>query len=326
MKAVVYDHYGPPEVLRLAKVERPVPKPDEVLVKIHASTVNRLDAHTREANRSNGPLLSLISRLVSGPRRPRQPILGTELAGDVVAVGASVRRFAVGDQVFANTGFRFGTHAEFTAVPEGGRIALRPANMSLEEAAAVTDGGLNALWCLRKGTLRKDETILVFGASGSVGTAGIQLAKVFGARVTAVCSTKNVELVRSLGADEVIDYLRDDFIKNGNAYDVIFDAAGKLSFARCKRSLAPGGRYLATDGLVNLALALWTARFGEKKVIFAIPPRFTQEDMLFLKELIEAGRYRAVIDRRYPIEHVIEATRYVESGQKTGNVVLTIGY
>jgi NADPH:quinone reductase-like Zn-dependent oxidoreductase len=324
VRAAVYDHYGSPEVLRIAEVERPAPKDDEVLVKIHAATVNRSDAHTREANRSNGPLLMFVSRMLSGWSAPRQPILGTELAGEVVAIGESVRKFVVGDAVFAHTGFSFGAHAEYATVPENGRIALKPSNMSFEEAAAVTDGALNCLWCFRSANLRKDESILVYGASGSIGTAGVQLAKSFGARVTAVCNTKNVELVRSLGADEVIDYLKDDFTANGKAYDVIFDAVGKQSFGRTKNSLKPGGRYIATDHLGNIFLAAWTARFGEKRVIFAIPPRYTQEDLLFLKQLIEAGRYRAVIDRRYPLEQVVEATRYVETQQKVGNVVLTI--
>ena len=324
MKAVVYDHYGPPDVLRVADVERPVPADNEVLVRIHAATVNRSDAHTREANRSNGPLVMLISRMVSGWGGPRQRILGTELAGEVVAVGASVRKFVVGDEVFANTGFRFGAHAEYATVPQNGRIALKPSNMSFEEAAAVPDGALNCISCFRSANLGKGETILVYGASGSIGTAGVQLAKAFGANVTAVCNTKNVDLVGSLGADEVIDYLKDDFTKNGKTYDVIFDAVGKQSFGRSKGSLKRGGRYIATDHLGNIFLAAWTGRFGDKKVIFAIPPRYTQEDLVFLKQLIEAGKYRAVIDRRYALEQVVEATRYVETQQKVGNVVLTI--
>ncbi|HUE66984.1 MAG TPA: NAD(P)-dependent alcohol dehydrogenase, partial [Candidatus Acidoferrum sp.] len=194
-----------------------------------------------------------------------------------------------------------------------------------EEAAAVTDGALNCISCFRSANLRKDETILVYGASGSIGTAGVQLAKSFGAYVTAVCSTKNVELVRSLGADDVVDYEKDDFTRSGRTYDVIFDAVGKQSFGRSKGSLKPGGRYIATDHLGNVFLAAWTGRFGNKKVVFAIPPRYTQEDLLFLKQLIEAGKYRAVIDRRYPLEQVVEATKYVETQQKVGNVVLTVG-
>ena len=295
-----------------------------MLVRVIASTVNRADAHTREANRSNGPLVMTISRMVSGWRGPRQRILGTELAGEVVEVGASVKRFVVGDEVFANTGFRFGAHAEYATVREDGRIALKPSNMTFEEAAAVTDGALNCLWCFRNAGLREGETILVYGASGSIGTAGVQLAKTQGAHVTGITPTKNIELVRSLGADEVIDYLKDDFTKNGKTYDVIFDAVGKLSFARCKASLKARGRYIATDHLSNVFLAQWTRRFGERKVVFPIPPRYTQDDMLFLKQLIEAGKYRAVIDRRYPLEEVVEATRYVETGQKVGNVVLMI--
>jgi len=324
MRAVVYDRYGPPEVLRLEDVERPVPKADEVLVKIHATTVNRLDCHTREANRSTGLAISFVSRLVSGLGRPRQRILGSELAGEVEAVGAAVSEFGVGDRVFGTTGLRFGAHAEFSSVPESARIALMPTGISFTEAAPVCDGALNALTCLKQADLRKGRSILIYGASGAIGTAGVQLARHFGADVTAVCGTKNLELVKSLGADRVIDYTQEDFTRNGETYDVIFDAVGKHSFGRCTDSLNPRGLYLATDGLENLLLALWTSRSGDKKVIFQIPPRQTKQDVLFLKGLIETGKYRAVIDRRYPLEDVVEATRYVETEQKTGNVVLTI--
>ena len=265
----------------------------------------------------------LISRLISGIRRPKQRILGSEFAGEVEAAGASVSEFAVGDQVFGASGLRYSAHAEFMCMQEGALIAHKPTNMSFEEAAAVCDGVLNALWCLRLADLQKGQRLLIYGASGSIGTAGVQLAKYFGADITAVCSTKNLELVRSLGADRVIDYTQEDFTRNGQIYDVIFDAVGKHSFNLCKGSLNRGGSYLATDGLQNLILALWTSRFGDKKVMFKIPPRYTKKDILFLKELIEAGRYRAVIDRYYPIEDVVEATRYVETEQKTGNVVLT---
>lgn len=324
MRAVVYDRYGPPDVLRLADVEQPVPKEDEVLVKIHATTVTRADCETRDANRRSGLAVMLLSRSISGLRRPRQQILGTDMAGEVAAIGSAVSEFAVGDHVFGSSGFRFGAHAEFICMRESGRIAHMPAGMSFEEAATICDGGLNALWCLRQGALRKGQRILIYGASGAIGTAGVQLAKAFGAHVTGVCSTKNLDLVRSLGADEVVDYTREDFTKNGETYDVIFDAVGKHSFKRCKGSLKRGGRYLATDGFANLILALWTARMGDKKVVFSIPPRYTQQDVRFLKELIEAGTYRAVIDRRYPMEQVIEAARYVETERKTGNVVLTV--
>jgi NADPH:quinone reductase-like Zn-dependent oxidoreductase len=325
MKAVVYDQYGPPDVLRLEDVARPVPKDDEVLIRIHASTVNRLDVHTREANRKSGMAVSILSRLVSGLRRPRQRILGSEFAGEVEAVGTGVTQFAVGDRVFGNSGLRFGAHAEYMCVRESGRIAQMPAAASFEEAAPVSDGAFNALWCLRVGNLRMGQAILIYGASGAIGTAGVQLARYFGADITAVCSTKNVELMRSLGADRVVDYTMEDFTKNGETYDVIFDAVGKHSFKRCKDSLKPGGVYLATDGFRNLILALWTSRFGNKKVRFQLPPQYAQKDLVLLKELIEAGKYRAVIDRRYPLEAVAEAARYVETEQKTGNVVLAIG-
>ncbi len=324
MKAVVYDRYGPPDVLRLEDVERPVPKEDEVLVKIHATTVNRADVHTREANRRSGLAASVLSRLISGLRRPRHRILGREFAGEVVAVGAAVSEFAVGDRVFGLGGLTFGAHAEFMCIRENARIAQMPAGMSFEEAAPICDGALNALMCLKEADIRKGRRILIYGASGAIGTAGVQLARYFGADVTAVCGTKNLELVKSLGADRVIDYTKEDFTKNGQTYDVIFDAAGKRSFKQCRDSLEPGGLYLPTDGAVNILLALMPSRKGAKRVVFQLPPRQPKKDVLFLKELIEAGKFRPVIDRTYPLEDVIEATRYVETEQKTGNVVMTI--
>jgi NADPH:quinone reductase-like Zn-dependent oxidoreductase len=324
MKAVVYERYGPPEVLRIADVEQPVPKEDEVLIKVHATTVNRLDVHTREANRKGGVAVSLLSRLVSGLRRPRQPILGSEFAGEVEAVGATIKEFAVGDHVFGNSGLRFGAHAEFMCMRESARIAHMPAGMSFEKAAPITDGALNALTCLTAADLRSGRRILIYGASGAIGTAGVQLARHFDADVTAVCNTKNLELVKSLGADRVIDYTQEDFTKNGQTYHVIFDAVGKHSFKRCRGSLEPGGIYLPTDGFENLVLALWTPRFGDKKVVFQIPPRQTKQDVLFLKQLVEAGEFRPVIDRTRALEDVVEATRYVETEQKTGNVVLIV--
>jgi NADPH:quinone reductase-like Zn-dependent oxidoreductase len=324
MRAVVYDKYGPPDVLRLEEVAKPVPKEDEVLVRVHATTVTRADVHTREANRSSGRAMTLVSRLISGLRRPRQPILGREFAGEVEAVGAAVSEFAVGDRVFGLSGLTFGAHAEFMCMRESARIARMPAGMSFEDAAPICDGALNALMCLKQADLRKGRTILIYGASGAIGTAGVQLARYFGADITAVCSTKNLELVRSLGADAVIDYTQEDFTKNGQTYDVIFDAVGKLSFRRSRASLEPGGVYLPTDGPVNLMWALMPSRKGAKRVVFQIPPRQPKKDVLFLKELIEAGKFRPVIDRSYPLEDVIEATRYVETQQKTGNVVLTV--
>ena len=324
MRAVVYDRYGPPEVLRLEDVPQPVPNEDEVLIKIHATTVTRSDCGIRAANASSGLFVSFLSRLYSGVRRPKRRILGAELAGEVAAVGTTASEFAVGDRVFGTSAGRFGAHAEFICMRESAALAHKPAAMTFEEAAAVCDGAMLALGCLRQADLRKGRRILVYGASGSIGTAGVQLAKYFGADVTAVCSTKNAELARSLGADRVIDYTQQDFTKSGETYDVIFDAVGKLSFGRCRNSLRPGGIYLPTDGLWNLILVPLTSIVGDKKVRFAIPPRFAKKDVLFLKELIEAGKYRAVIDRTYPLEDVIDATRYVETERKTGNVVLTI--
>ena len=310
MRAVVYDRYGPPEVLRLEELERPVPEADEVLVKIHATTVTRTDTGLRSAE-------FFVSRFFTGLRRPKQKTLGLEFAGVVEAVGADVTEFAVGDEVF---GVRSGAHAEFVCVRESGALAHKPAGMSFDEAAAVCDGASLALACLRKADIREGTRVLVYGASGAVGTAGVQLAKNAGAHVTAVCNTKNVELVRSLGADEVIDYLNEDFTKRSELYDVIFDAVGKQSFRRCRRSLKPGGVFVATDpGFMWHVplLALLTKRIGKKKVAMGIT-RYAKEDVLFLKELVEAGKYRPVIDRRYPLEDVIEASKYVETGQKTG--------
>jgi NADPH:quinone reductase-like Zn-dependent oxidoreductase len=317
MRAVVHDRYGPPDVLRLEEVERPVPADDEVLVRIHATTVTRTDTGLRSAE-------FFISRFVTGLLRPKRKILGMELAGTVEAVGAAVKEFEVGHRVFGVTGS--GTHAEFICVPEGAALAQLPSGMTFEEAAAVCDGASLALACLRKAGSLNGRSVLVYGASGSVGTAGVQLAKHFGAHVTAVCNTKNLELVRSLGADEVIDYTREDFTENGETYDVIFDAVGKHSFRRCRRSLRPGGTYVDTDlGFMwNVpALALLTRWIGDKRVALGIT-KYTKADVLFLKELVEAGKYRAVIDRTYRLEDIVEATRYVETGQKTGNVVLTV--
>ena len=319
MRAVVHDKYGPPEVLRLEEVERPVPKDDEVLIKVHATTVNRTDTGLRSAE-------YFISRFLTGLLRPRRKIPGTELAGEVVAIGPAVTEFEVGDHVFGVSASTAGAHAEFICLRESAPLAHMPTGLPFEEAAAVADGVILALSYLRRVDLRKSPKIVIYGASGSIGTAGVQLAKHFGADVTAVCNTKNVELVRSLGADRVIDYTQEDFTKNGETYDFIFDAVGKLWFKRCRGSLKPGGIYGSTDlgpYSQNPFLALWTSRIGDKKVLFPIP-RYTKKDVLLVKELIEAGKYRAVIDRRYPLEDVVEANRYVETGQKTGNVVLTV--
>jgi len=317
MKAVVCDRYGPPEVLRLSDVERPAPGPDQVLIEIRATTVNRSDTETR---RGSPP----VARLLTGLRRPRHRILGSELAGVVEAAGPAVTGFSAGDEVFGVKAWTFGAHAEFVCMRESAALAHKPAGVGFEEAAAVCDGVILALMGLRPAEVRKGRSILVYGASGSIGTAAVQLSRYFGADVTAVCGTKNLELVRSLGADQVIDYTREDFTASGQTYDVIFDAVGKHSFRRCRDSLNSGGVYLATDHLSNLLLAQWT-RFGNKKVLFPIPPRYTKGDVLLLKGLMEAGQYRAVIDRRYPLTDVVQASRYVDTEQKTGNVVLTVG-
>jgi NADPH:quinone reductase-like Zn-dependent oxidoreductase len=316
MKAVVHDTYGPPEVLRVEEVARPDPQGDELLVRVHATSVTRTDTGVRSAE-------YFISRFVTGLFRPKRRILGLEFAGVVEAVGSSITEFEVGDEVF---GVRSGAHAEYVCVKESGAVARKPPSITFDEAAAVCDGAALALACLRKAGPLEGRSVVVYGASGSVGTAGVQLAKHFGAHVTAVCNTKNVELVRSLGADEVVDYEREDFTRNGKTYDVVFDAVGKHSFRRSRRSLRPGGTFVETDlGFMwHLPLlVLLTRRLGSKKVKLGVT-KYSKEDVLFLKELIEDGRYRAVIDRRYALDEVVDATKYVETGQKTGNVVLTV--
>ena len=316
MRAVVHDRYGPPDVLRLEDVERPVPGRGQVLVRVHAATVNRTDCHRRAAE-------PFVWRLIAGLRRPRRRILGSELAGEVATAGPGVTEFAVGDQVFGLSPWALGAHAEFACMAASGLIAGKPASVGFAEAAAICDGGLNALAALRRAGLRKGQRILIYGASGSIGTAAVQLARHIGADVTGVCNTRNVGTVRSLGAVRVIDYTKEDFTKNGRAYDVIYDAAGKHSFRRCKGSLAPGGIYLATDGLPNMARSLLTSWTRHRRVVFPMG-QHAKKDVLSLRQLAETGEYRAVIDRRYPLEQAAEAARYVETQQKTGNVVLII--
>jgi NADPH:quinone reductase-like Zn-dependent oxidoreductase len=312
MKAVICDRYGPAEILRIEEVEQPRPKDDEVLVKIHASTVNRSDAH----NRSGTPY---ISRVFHGVRRPNRRIPGSEFAGEVAEVGADVTEFSVGDRVFGTYPFfkvREGAHAEFMCIPEQAPVVQMPEAMAFDEAAAVPDGALLALGCLRRVGLDRGQRILIYGASGSIGTAGVQWARYLGAHVTAVCNTKNLDLVRSLGADEVLDYTQEDFTRNGESYDVIFDAVGKHSYWRCRHSLKPGGRYIPTDRFVNLVWAAWTWKLGDSRVVLDLPPRYRKEDLLLLRDLLEAGKYRPVIDRRYPLDDVIEATKYVETRRR----------
>jgi len=316
MRAVVHDRYGPPEVLRVKEVERPIPEDDEVLVRVHATTVTRSDCGLRSHE-------YFFTRIFTGLLRPKRTICGMELAGTVEAVGAAVTKFAVGDEVF---GIEGGANAEYICVGENGVLAHKPDGLSFEEAAAVCDGACTALAFLSSLPLQKGQRILVYGASGSIGVAVVQLAKHLGAHVTAVCATKNVELLRSLGADAVVDYLNEDFTKNGETYDVVLDSVGKHSFRRCRGSLKPGGTYMSADlgYLMHLPLLILPTRWiGDRSARLGIA-RYRQEDVVLLKELIEAGRYRAVIDRTYPLEQVVEANLYVETGQKTGNVVLTV--
>lgn len=303
MKAIVCTKYGSPDVLQLAEVHKPTPKNKEVLVKVYATTVSAGDIRVRSFN---SPFLFwLPMRIVLGFTKPRKSILGVELCGQVEEIGKDVTRFKKGDQVFALTGMTFGGYAEYVSLPEDAMMVLKPMNATHDEAAAIPFGGTSALYFLRKGNIRSGQKVLIYGASGSVGSAAVQFAKHFGAEVTGVCSTANVELVRSLGADRVIDYTTEDFADRNERYDIVFDAVGKISKAKGKKALAPNGKYVTVDGQ------------GIAKV--------SLENMLYLKELVETEKLKAVIDRRYPLDQVPEAHRYVEKGRKKGNVVITIG-
>ena len=321
MKAIVCTKYGPPDVLQVREVEKPVPRDNEILVKVHATTVTTGDCRIRSFTLARW--FWLPGRIMYGFTKPRKEIPGNELSGEIESVGKDVKRFKKGDQVFGiswGTSFQ-GATAEYKCLPEDGMIAIRPANMTDEEAAALPVGGLTALHFLRKGNIQNGQKVLIYGASGSVGTFAVQLARYFGAQVTGVCSTTNIEMVRSLGADIVIDYTKEDFTKNGHTYDVIFDTVSKTSFSHCKNSLNQRGRYLTTDW--PLLQALWTSMAGSKRVIIGIAGQ-NLEDLIFLKELFEAGEIRSVIDRRYTLEQTAEAHRYVDKGHKKGNVVITI--
>jgi NADPH:quinone reductase-like Zn-dependent oxidoreductase len=318
MRAVVHDRYGPPEVMHVADVPRPSPSDDEVLVRVHASTVTRADAMgVRSVDYR-------FTRLFTGIRRPRRTHFGSEFAGVVEEVGAAVTEFKAGADVF---GVEAGANAEYVTVADSGVIAPKPRELTYEQAAAIPDGSLLALTCLSPAGPPMGRSFLVYGAAGSVGTAAVQLlAHHFEADVTAVCDTKDVELVRSLGARDVIDRLREDFTKNGRAYDAIFDAVGKHSFRRCRRSLSPGGIYVTMDlgFMYHVPLAALVTRFvGSKRAKLGIG-RYRKEDLLLIKELVEQGKYRPVIDRTYDLDEIVEAARYVESGQKAGNVVLRV--
>jgi NADPH:quinone reductase-like Zn-dependent oxidoreductase len=301
MKAIVYEKYGPPDVLQLKEVAKPIPQDNEVLIKIYATVVTPLDCGSRKG-------APFFSRFVTGLIRPKTTILGFELAGEI----------------------SLGGHAEYICLPEDGPVAIKPANMTYEEAAAIVEGGLTALPFLRdKANIQSGQKVLINGASGSIGTAAVQLAKYFGAEITVLCSATNLELVKSLGVDKVIDYTKDDFTKSGQTYDIIFDTVGKSSFIRCKSSLKQGGIYLTTAAkLAVIPQMLWTSKIGSKRAMIAFtglrPASEKTKDLIFLKELIEAGKIKPVIDRRYPLEQIVEAHKYVETGHKKGNVVITV--
>ncbi len=319
MKASVNTIYGEPEVLQIKQVPKPVPTANQVLIKIHATTVNRTDCGFRKPE-------YLLVRLISGLFKPKHTILGSELAGEIEEVGANVQSFKVGDKVFGLSTFVFGTHAEYICMDEKKAIALMPNNISYNQAAAICDGAFLAYANIQKIDFNKSPQILVNGASGSIGTATVQLVKHFGAEVTAVCNTKTVELIKSLGADHVYDYLKEDFTQNGKKYDFVLDVVGKSSFFKCKKILKPKGIYISSElGYLsqNIYLALFTPLFMGKKVLFPIP-KDKKKDIELFKELIETGKYKAVIDKIYPLDQIVEATKYVETGEKTGNVVIQI--
>ena len=322
MKAAVYTRYGPPDVVRILDVEKPAPGDHEVLVKVHATTVNRTDAGWRSGK-------PFISRFFTGIREPSSKVLGNEFAGEVEAVGAGVTSFEVGDRVFGFKGVRsgpFGAHAEYLTIPEDGPIATMPASSTYEEAAPSTEGSHYALSAIRGAKIWGGQDVLVYGATGAIGSAAVQLLKSLGARVTAVCATEHLELVKGLGADKVIDYTAEDFTKDDQTYDLVFDAVGKSSFGRCRRLLKPRGIYTSSDAgpyWQNLALILVTPLFRGRKVVF-VPPKIDQAIVRYFKELIESGAFKPLVDRRYPLDQIVEAYRYVETGRKIGNVVITV--
>jgi len=319
MKAVVYTQYGPPEVAKLSEVPKPMPKDNEVLIKVHATTVNRTDCGFRSAE-------YFIVRFFAGLLRPKQQILGCEFAGLIESVGSKVTEYKAGDRVFGYNDQTFGGHAEYLVMPQNGTMATIPEGMSFTEAAPITEGAHYALCNIRAAKIGKGTKVLINGATGAIGSSAVQIAKHLGAEVTAVCRTQNLELVKSLGADEIIDYTRQDFTKLNTRFDVIFDAVGKSSFGKCKPLLVEKGIYMSTElGYMsqNPFLALITPILGGKKILFPIPTT-SKKDILFLKELVEKGEFKPVIDRKYPLEQIVEAYRYVETGMKTGNVVILI--
>lgn len=321
MKAAVHTRYGPPEVVRIAEVDEPPVGDHEVLVKVHATTVNRTDWGFRAGK-------PFIVRFFSGLLKPKATILGREFAGVVEAIGRGVTSFEVGDEVFGFSEKRFGAHAEYLSMAEDGPLTTMPANLTFEVAASSTESSHYALACITKAKIRSGQHVLVNGATGAIGSAAVQLLKRLGAVVTAVCGTQNTELVRGLGADKVIDYTAGDFTKDAQTYDVVFDAVGMSSFGRCKRLLKPGGIYISSDlGFLaqNPILGLVTRFTRGKKAMMPIPPKYDQARVKHVKEMIESGEFKPVIDRRYRLDQIVEAYKYVETGQKIGNVVISVG-
>ena len=319
MRAIIHTEYGPPEVVTLTEVDKPAPKDNEVLIKVYATTVNRTDCGFRSAK-------YFISRFFSGLFKPKNKTLGNEFAGVIEAIGKDVTLFTIGDKVFGYNDKTFGAHAEYMTMAEKEAITTMPSNLAYEEAAPITEGAHYALCDIRAAKIKEGQNVLIYGATGAIGSAAVQLVKHFGAKVTAVCNTKNVELVKSLGADLVIDYTKQDFTKTHQTFDFVFDAVGKSSFGKCKPLLNKKGIYISTEpgkNSENIFLALTTPMFSNKKVLFPIPS-IRKEDVIFLKELVETGKYKPVIDRQYRLEQIVEAYKYVESGQKTGNVVITL--
>jgi NADPH:quinone reductase-like Zn-dependent oxidoreductase len=324
MRAAVYTRYGPPDVVQVTDIEKPRPRDGDVLVRVHAATVCAADWRLRKADPS-------LVRLINGLWRPKKfNVLGLEFAGTIESVGKAVTRFAVGDEVFGSTGFKFGAHAEYVCLPEGSLLATKPAGTTLEQAAAIVFGGVTALHFLRKARIQAGQRVLVYGASGSVGVFAIQLAKHFGAHVTGVCSTANLDLVKSLGADAVVDYTREDFSRAGRVYDIVLDTVGKSGFSRSLSALKRGGYYARVSGsggllsiLGDIRRGLWVSLVGPAKVISGVA-KGDARDLAFLKSLVEAGTLRTVIDRRYSLDEIAEAHRYAEAGHKKGHVVILL--
>ncbi|MFE4429322.1 NAD(P)-dependent alcohol dehydrogenase [Peribacillus butanolivorans] len=322
MKAIVYTKYGPPEVLQLKEVKKPTPKENEILVKVKATTVTVADIRSRSFT---VPLsVWLPARITLGFRRPKKSILGLELSGEVESVGKDVKQFKEGDQVFAASQIGYGAYAEYKCLPENGPVSIKPNNLSFAEAAAIPIGARTALFYLRKANIKCGQKVLVYGASGSVGSYAVQIAKYFGADVTGVCSTTNLELVKSLGADQVIDYAREDFSSKGETYDVIFEAVNKSSFSACMKSLKKDGTYINVTVPLPGVRMLWTKLTSNRKLILGQNSPENSEALNFLKELVETGKLKVVIDRYYAFEEIVEAHRYVEKGHKRGNVVITV--